>query len=370
MISEPEKYNAHSTDNVNQQGKTDLKELTLDGMIRFVRTMGEPEFRGRQIFSWIYRPGITSFNQMSDISLVFRSRLKEVATISQLRLKKREQSQDGSIKYAFVLDDGQHIESVLIPDQDRHTLCVSSQVGCAMGCHFCLTGTMGFKRNLTPAEMVNQIHFVMEELASEGKGRLNNLVFMGMGEPLANMEHLLTAIDILLDSRGLNFSDRKVTVSTCGLVSKMEELGRRTTVNLAISLHAADDQTRNQLMPVNSTYPLAVLLEACRQYPVPKRRRIMIEYLMIEGVNDSVAAAKKLVKILHGIPCKINLLPFNECPALPYRCSSRKTIEAFQSVLLGADFTVMIRESRGADISAACGQLALQSTSKVVSSSG
>lgn len=361
MTSEPQKNNNHPTASFDQQRKIDLKNLTLDGIVDFVRTMGEPDFRGRQIFSWIYRPGITSFSQMSDISLVFRSRLEEVATLSQLQLEKREQSQDGTIKYAFVLEDGQHIESVLIPDQDRYTLCVSAQVGCAMGCHFCLTATMGFKRNLTAAEMVNQIHFVMEELAREGKGRLNNLVFMGMGEPLANLENLLTAIDILLDSRGLNFSDRKVTVSTCGLVPKMAELGRRTTVNLAISLHAADDKTRNQLMPVNSTYPLAELLEACRQYPIPKRRRIMMEYLMIDGCNDSVAAARRLVKILHGIPCKINLLPFNECSALPYRCPSRKTIEAFQAILLDAGFTVMIRESRGADISAACGQLALQS---------
>lgn len=354
-ISPPSKGGEH-------KGKIDLKNLTLDGIVDFVRAMGEPAFRGKQIFSWVYRPGITSFNQMSDISLAFRARLREVAIISQLCLETREQSQDGAVKYAFVLDDGQHIESVLIPDQDRYTLCVSSQVGCAMGCRFCLTGTMGFKRNLTAAEMVNQVHYVMEELSREGKGRLNNLVFMGMGEPLANMENLLTALDILLDSRGLNFSDRKVTVSTCGLVPKMEELGQRTTINLAISLHAADDQTRNQLMPVNATYPLADLLEACRRYPVPKRRRIMIEYLMIEGCNDSIAAAKKLVKILHGIPCKINLLPFNECPALPYRCPPRHTIETFQTILLNAGYTVMIRESRGSDISAACGQLALQKT--------
>lgn len=340
--------------------KIDLKNLPLNGMIDLVRSLGEPVFRGRQIFSWLYRPGISSFAQMSDISLSFRSRLQEIAIISQLTVKTREESQDGSIKYAFVLADSQIIESVLIPDQGRYTLCVSSQVGCAMGCRFCMTGTMGFKRNLTASEMVNQIHFVAEELHRQGLGRLNNLVFMGMGEPLANLDNLLTALDILLDPRGLNFSDRKVTVSTCGLVPKMAELGRRTTVNLAISLHASDDHTRNQLMPVNATYPLATLLEACLQYPVPKRRRIMVEYVMIKGVNDSAAAARKLVKILHGIPCKINLLPFNECPALPYQCPARATIEAFQEILLQADFTVMIRESRGADISAACGQLAAE----------
>lgn len=347
---------------VDAPHKTDLKNFRLNEMIDFVGSLGEPAFRGRQIFSWLYRPGINAFAQMSDISQAFRARLSDVAEISQASLQAREESHDGSIKYAFVLADGQVIESVLIPDQGRHTLCVSSQVGCAMGCRFCLTGTMGFKRNLTAAEMVNQIHFVMEELARQGKGRLNNLVFMGMGEPLANFDNLLVALDILLDPRGLNFSDRKVTVSTCGLVPKMAELGARTKVNLAISLHASDEQTRSQLMPVNTTYPLSSLLEACRLYPLPKRRRIMIEYVMIRGCNDSPAAARKLVKILHGIPCKINLLPFNECPALPFQCPSRATIEAFQAILLQADLTVMIRESRGADISAACGQLAAESS--------
>jgi 23S rRNA (adenine2503-C2)-methyltransferase len=345
---------------LNDLPKIDLKGLAQGDIIDLVRSSGEPAFRGRQIFSWLYRPGINSFEQMSDISLAFRARLQEIAIISQLTLQAREESSDGAVKYAFSLADGNIIESVLIPDRDRFTLCVSSQVGCAMGCRFCLTGTMGFKRNLTPAEMVNQIHFVMEDLAKQGKGRLNNLVFMGMGEPLANLENLLTTLDILLDPSGLNFSDRKVTVSTCGLIPKMAELGRRASINLAISLHASDDQTRNLLMPVNATYPLASLLEACRRYPVPKRRRIMMEYIMIKGVNDSPAAARKLVKILHGIPCKINLLPFNECDALPYRCPSRSTIEVFQDILLQADYTVMIRESRGADISAACGQLAAQ----------
>ncbi len=359
----PETYQANNPANelvvvAEAPAKIDLKDLTLNGIIDFVRSLGEPTFRGRQIFSWLYRPGISSFAQMSDISLAFRTKLQEISFISQLTVQAQENSTDGSVKYAFILEDGQIIESVLIPDQGRYTLCVSSQVGCAMGCRFCMTGTMGFKRNLTVSEMVNQIHFVAEELHQQGKGRLNNLVFMGMGEPLANLENLLTALDILLDPRGLNFSDRKVTVSTCGLVPKMAELGRRTTVNLAISLHASDDQTRNQLMPVNATYPLASLLEACRQYPVPKRRRIMMEYVMIKDCNDSKVAARKLVKILHGIPCKINLLPFNECPTLPYQCPSRATIEAFQEILLQADYTVMIRESRGADISAACGQLA------------
>ena len=338
----------------------DLKGCRQAEIADFVRALGEPEFRARQIFSWLYRPFVTDFVQMSDLSRAFRERLPEVARISRLELAAQEQSQDGTVKYAFRLDDGQVIESVLIPDQGRHTLCVSSQVGCAMGCRFCLTGGLGFIRNLRPAEIVNQIHFVQEELHAAGQGRLNNLVFMGMGEPLANLDNLLASLDILLDPLGLNFSDRKITVSTCGLTPRLAEFGRASSVNLAISLHAADDETRNLLMPVNASYPLAGLLAACRQYPLPKRRRIMMEYLLIAGVNDSLAAARKLVRILDGIPCKINLLPFNESPALPYRRPPSSTVLAFQQLLARAGFTVVIRDSRGSDISAACGQLAGQ----------
>lgn len=338
--------------------KTDLKSLTRDELTSFIKELKEPAFRAKQIFSWLYRPSIHSFDQMTDLSKDFRERLSKIAVISQLSLHQREQSTDGTVKYAFELADHNRIESVLIPDDDRYTLCVSSQVGCAMGCQFCLTGTMGLKRNLTPSEIVNQVIFAKDDLDERKLGRVNNLVFMGMGEPLANFDNLVTALTILIDEIGLDFSGRKITVSTCGLVPRIKELGEKTTVNLAISLHAATDAARNTIMPVNKTYSIDQVLDACRQFPLPKRRRIMIEYILIKGVNDSSADAKQLIKKLHGIPCKINLLPFNECEALPFQRSPQEKVLQFQQILWDAGLTVIVRESRGADISAACGQLA------------
>lgn len=340
--------------------KTDLKNLTLPELTAWVETLNLKPFRARQIFSWLYRPDFSDFAQMTDIAKHVRALLAEKATFSRLAAAKEEHSTDGTVKFAFRLSDGHLIESVLIPEEDRHTLCVSSQVGCAMGCNFCLTGTMGFIRNLTVAEMVGQVdqaaHWLWQRGA--GSGRLNNLVFMGMGEPLLNFDNLIKAINILMEQRGHDLSGRRITVSTCGIVPRMKELGEKVPVNLAVSLHAADHATREQLMPVNRTYPLAELLQACRQYPLPPRRRIMIEYALLAGINDSPAAARLLVKQLHGIRCKINILPFNETPAFPYRCPDPATIEAFRQILRRAGHTTLLRTSRGADIAAACGQLA------------
>lgn len=347
--------------------KTDLKNLTQEQLINYVQELGLPVFRGRQIFSWLYRPGINSFSQMTDIKKELRTILDDQAKISQLPIAKQEQSEDGTIKFAFRLDDGEIIESVLIPEEDRNTLCISSQVGCAMGCDFCLTGTMGLTRNLTPAEIVNQICAVINELPEEmchnierKNSCISNLVFMGMGEPLANFDNLLTAIAILMDQRGLDFSGRKVTVSTCGIVPKMKELGEKTAVNLAVSLHSVNDEVRSRLMPINRTYPVDQLIQACRDFPIPKRRMIMFEYIMIKGLNDSDADARELAHKLRDIKCKINLLPYNECPGSDYQCPSRERTEAFQTILRKADYTVFIRSSRGSDISAACGQLAVK----------
>ncbi|MDZ7642589.1 MAG: 23S rRNA (adenine(2503)-C(2))-methyltransferase RlmN [Desulfurivibrio sp.] len=339
---------------------TDLKNLTLAELTAWVETLNLKPFRARQLFSWLYRPNFTEFAQMTDIAKDVRALLAAKATFSRLEAAKEEHSADGTVKFAFRLGDGQLIESVLIPEEDRHTLCVSSQVGCAMGCEFCLTGTMGFHRNLTAAEMVGQVDQAARWLWQRGAGggRLNNLVFMGMGEPLLNFDNLLKAIEILMEQRGHGLSGRRITVSTCGIVPRMKELGEKVPVNLAVSLHAADDATRQQLMPVNRTYPLAELLQACREYPLPPRRRIMIEYALLKGINDSPAAARRLVKQLHGIRCKINILPFNETPAFPYRCPDTATIEAFRQILRRAGHTVLLRSSRGADIAAACGQLA------------
>ena len=340
--------------------KIDLKDLPFAQLTDYILSLGLPAFRAKQIFSWLYRPDIDSFEQMTDLSKELRTTLAEKCMISSLIPATKEISKDGTIKYGLKLDDGMMIESVLIPEETRNTLCVSSQVGCAMGCRFCLTGTMGFKRNLRPAEIVNQVMAAMTDMAENNKeGRLTNLVFMGMGEPLANFDNLISSLEILMDQRGLDFSSRKVTVSTCGLVPRLKELGERVGVNLAISLHSANDITRSQLMPVNDTYDVDELLNACRHdFPLAKRRRIMFEYTLFEGINDSLADAKELARKLHGISCKINLLSYNPCETLPYHSPSREKIEAFQKVLQNAGYSAFIRTSRGADISAACGQLA------------
>lgn len=338
--------------------KTDLKNLTQEQLISFVESLDQPAFRGRQILAWIYRPDITEFYEMTDLAKEFRTLLPKHAYISRFSNPITETSMDGTVKFGFSLDDGLMIESVLIPEEDRNTLCVSSQVGCAMGCRFCLTGAMGFSRNLTTAEIINQVCAVRDHALYADKGRLTNLVFMGMGEPLANMDNLLDALSILTEQRGLDFSSRRITVSTCGLVPQMIRLGEETNVNLAISLHAADDATRNKIMPVNTRYSIAELLAGCRRFPHKKRQRIMFEYTLLKGINDSDEAAENLAGLLADIPCKINLLSMNPAPGSPYISPSKSRILAFQKILRDRGYTAFIRQSRGADISAACGQLA------------
>jgi len=342
------------TDSEQPINLRDLDRPALEGL---AVEWGQSAYRGRQLFTWLYRPGVREFAQMTDLSKSFRQELATLAIAPVPTPAKVERSADGTIKYGFRLEDGKIIESVMIPEPDRTTLCVSSQVGCAMGCQFCLTGQLKLKRNLTPAEIVGQVVAVRDSLAAEGRD-LNNLVFMGMGEPLANFEALLTSIRILLDSAGPNFSSRKITVSTCGLIPQMEQLGAEVPVNIAISLHAVDDEIRSQLMPINRTYQVDALLAACRRYPLPRRRRITFEYILIRDINDSPPQARLLAKKLRGIHCKINLLPFNEAAGLPFRRSSDEAITRFQEILIAEQYTTTIRNSRGADISAACGQLA------------
>ncbi|RUM41372.1 MAG: 23S rRNA (adenine(2503)-C(2))-methyltransferase RlmN, partial [Desulfocapsa sp.] len=295
--------------------KTDLRNLTQDEIICYVEDLGQPAFRGRQIMSWLYRPGITDFSAMTDLAKKFRILLTENARISRFDNPVIQRSSDGCVKFGFPLDDNKIIESVLIPEPDRNTLCVSSQVGCAMNCSFCLTATMGFLRNLTPSEIVNQVVAVGDFLRAEPKGKLigpdrvTNIVFMGMGEPLNNLDNLIKAISIITEQRGLDMTSRRITVSTCGIVPKMERLGLETDVNLAISLHAVNDKTRDLLMPVNTRHSLSELLEACRTYPMAKRKRIMFEYILLKDINDSDEDAQQLANILRDIPCKINLLP-------------------------------------------------------------
>jgi 23S rRNA (adenine2503-C2)-methyltransferase len=346
----------------------DLKNMTLPQLVDFVRDQGLPLYRATQIFSWLYRSGIHSFDQMTNIKKDLRARFSSLASFSRLQPAVIEQSRDGTVKYGFLLDDCAVVETVFIPEPDHSTLCVSSQVGCAMGCKFCLTGTMGFTRNLRAAEIVNQVAAVIEHQLSmttpDGKEKnaqqvVNNLVFMGMGEPLLNFENLVTALSILTEQSGLDFSDRKITVSTCGIVPRMKELGEQTAVNLAVSLHSADNEMRSRLMPINRTYPLEMLLQACQEFPMPKRRRIMFEYILLKDVNDSPEHAKLLAVKLKNIRCKINLLPYNRNDALPFQTPAPEKVQEFQQILWDAGYTVLLRNSRGADISAACGQLAV-----------
>ena len=332
----------------------DLKELTLEELEQCVESWGQPRYRARQLTKWLYK-GAQDFDEMTDVSRSFRQELAGRATLSRLALDREEVSGDGTRKFRWRLTDGQYIESVLIPEEDHLTLCLSSQAGCALGCRFCLTARQGFVRNLTVSEIVNQI-LEVKALVTPDKP-LKNLVFMGMGEPLANFAALIRALTIIQAPWGLNFSARRVTVSTVGLAPLIPRLGREVRVNLTVSLNAADDDTRSAIMPVNRKYPLEVVLEACRAFPLPRHRRITFAYVLLAGVNDSLDQARKLARLLRGFRAKINLIPFNPHPELPYAAPPLERVLAFQEILREAHYPVFIRESRGQDIAAACGQL-------------
>lgn len=344
---------------ISQQNKPDLRNMTKQQLVRFVESLQQKSFRGEQILSWLYKPGITDFSQMTDLAKEFREIISQRARISTFEDPVVEISTDGSVKFGFKLEDDNYIESVLIPEGERNTLCLSSQVGCSMGCNFCMTSGMGLKRNLKPSEIVNQVCAVRDWLKKEGKKKLSNLVFMGMGEPMANLDNLLLALSIVTEQKGLDFASRRITVSTCGMVPQMLEFGKRSDANLAVSLHAVDDETRNRLMPINKKYPIKELLAACREYQMKKRQRIMFEYVLLDGINDSDESADKLAEMLRGIPCKINLMAMNEAEeTTEFKSSGRDRILRFQDILRKSGYTVFLRQSRGEDISAACGQLA------------
>jgi 23S rRNA (adenine2503-C2)-methyltransferase len=306
---------------------------------------------------------------MTNLSNKFRHNLNEVSFISTLDLLHVEQAEDGTRKFLFELKDGNRIESVLIPDKARLTLCVSTQVGCAFGCRFCLTGKMGWKRNLTISEILNQILAVRETLKE--RISITNIVLMGMGEPLANYSNTLQAIELMTDQDAFKFSSRRVTLSTAGLLPELERLSKeKISFRLAISLNAVNEETRSHLMPINRRFPLRKLLEACRNFPLRPRARITFEYVLVDGINDSPQDAKKLVKILRGIPSKINLIPLNEAPGIPFKRPSEKKVREFQEILMKANLTAIIRASKGAEISAACGQLQGKSSALRVRSLG
>jgi len=365
--------------------KTDLKNFTLPALEQFLKGQGKERFRALQVFKWIYQQDARDFEVMTNISKALRNELSETAFISNLEPEAIEQGGDGTRKYLFDLGDGHAVESVLIPIEGRNTLCISSQVGCAMACEFCLTGTFKLTRNLTTAEIVNQIMAVKRDLASNppdtsadgGAGLVNNddsddveeegqdspaairnIVLMGMGEPLHNLDNVIPAIQIMINGNGLQLSNRRVTVSTCGLVPEMARLGREIpNVNLAVSLNATTDELRNQIMPVNRSYPLKELLKACKEFPLPGRRKVTFEYVMLGGVNDTLEDARRLLKLISDIPNKVNLIPFNEHEGCDFKAPTRAAIDAFHKYLIDRHVTVITRDSRGGDISAACGQL-------------
>ena len=341
----------------------ELSGLTLDELTRFVtEELGEQGYRARQIFRWIHQRGATSFDQMTNLSKPLRQRLGEVATMRSLVKDLEQRSTDGTIKYRFRTADDRRIETVYMPAEDRRTLCVSTQAGCAMGCTFCMTATMGLQRNLTPAEIVGQVHAVNFEIAGQNptatQRPITNLVFMGMGEPLHNFENLKTSLQILQSEEGLNFSHRHITVSTVGLVPMIERFGQETDVKLAISLNASHDAQRSEIMPINRKWNIATLLEACRKFPLRQGRRITFEYVLMKGINDADDDARRLVELLKGIPAKVNLIPYNENPGLGFESSGEVRADEFRQILANGHVAAFVRKNRGRDIAAACGQLA------------
>lgn len=335
--------------------RTDIKNLSEEALVSRLERFGLPAYRAGQILRWIYHRNVMRFSEMTDLSKDLRPWLSDHFRISRLEPEERVVSQDGSRKFLFRLHDGHLIESVLIPEREHWTLCISSQVGCAMGCKFCLTGRGGLTRNLQPAEIVNQVCAAKEALGQGG--RLTNIVFMGMGEPLANYDAVVQAIRTITDNNGLQFSNHRVTLSTVGLVSRMDELGRDVTVNLAVSLNAPTDDTRNALMPVNGSFPIENLLAACSRFPLPSRRMITFGYILIAGINDSPEDAMRLAKLLRPVRAKINLIPFNTFDGTLFERPKEDAILAFQEVLTDNHYTTIIRRSKGQDIGAACGQL-------------
>lgn len=336
--------------------KVDLKNLSPSELNESLGSFGKERYRSAQILRWLYQKGAHSFEEMTNLSKRFRQELNQVNFISTFHPLHVQQARDGTKKFLFQLEDGNRIESVLIPDKARLTLCVSTQVGCALGCRFCLTGKRGWKRDLTAAEILNQILAARERL--ENKTSITNIVLMGMGEPLANYKNTLKAIDLMRHPDAFKFSSRRITLSTAGLLPELERLAKeKIPFRLAISLNAADEETRSHLMPINRRYPLNRILEVCRSFPLQPRSRITFEYVLIDGINDSPQDAKRLFKILQGIPSKVNLIPLNEAPGIPFKRSSEENIRRFHEILMEGGLTAIIRTSKGAEISAACGQL-------------
>ncbi|MEK6792138.1 MAG: 23S rRNA (adenine(2503)-C(2))-methyltransferase RlmN [Deltaproteobacteria bacterium] len=336
-----------------------FRDMTYQEMLVEMSALGEKPYRASQIYSWVFHRGVTDFAAMTDVSKALRSRLSEEFYVGGITVEDVRTSNDGTIKFLSRLEDGLTIESVLIPEAGRLTLCVSTQVGCAVGCVFCLTGQNGLARNLTMAEMVGQV-FAGQVLVNPGS-RITNVVLMGMGEPLANYDNVVRFLSVLVDPAGFGLSHNKVTVSTAGLVPGIRRLGQETKVNLAVSLNAVDDATRERIMPINRRYPIEALMQAMRDFCAHGKRHVTIEYVLLKNVNDSPQEAMRLAALLKGLPCKVNLIPFNEFPSSRFQSASPERVSLFHKILMDAGQPVFVRSSKGADILAACGQLRGQS---------
>ena len=324
-----------------------------------IERLGVPRFHGRQVFHWIHARGVRNFDEMTDLSRDLRAKLSQAFTLEGPGIESRQVSSDGTTKFLLRLSDGQRIEAVYIPDTPAQTFCISSQVGCAMACGFCLTGKMGLSRHLDAGEIAGQVGLVARE--TQLAGSPFNIVLMGMGEPLHNYDATMKSLRILADEQGLAVHPRRITLSTVGVVPALEKLAREPIMpNLAISLHATTDAQRTAIVPLNRRYDLGALLDVCRRFPLRRRGRITFEYVLLEGVNDTPDDARRLVKLLHGMRAKVNLLPLNEAPGIPYKRPSDARVNAFAKILADRGVTVSVRKSRGRDIRAACGQLIVE----------
>lgn len=333
-----------------------LLDFDRKGLQAFFVERGEKPFRATQLLKWIYQEGITDFDEMTNLSKSLRTYLKDNCQISPPRLIMEKQASDGTCKWIVELSCGNRVETVYIPEEKRATLCVSSQVGCALACSFCSTAQQGFNRNLAVSEIIGQLYLAQQRLGAQRK--ITNVVMMGMGEPLLNFDNVVAAMNLMMDDFGYGLSKRRVTVSTSGIVPAMHRLNEVCDVSMAVSLHAPYDELRNQLVPINIKYPLAELMEACREYAkTGPRKHITFEYVMLDGINDAIKDAHALIKLLKNVPSKINLIPFNPFPQSRYQCTNMADILKFKDVLNNAGIVTTIRKTRGEDIDAACGQL-------------
>ncbi|MBI5492966.1 MAG: 23S rRNA (adenine(2503)-C(2))-methyltransferase RlmN [Deltaproteobacteria bacterium] len=336
-----------------------LRDFTYPELLLEVEALGERPYRAAQIYGWVFHRDAASIDSMTDISMALRERLKPEYRICGIDVLDVKRSEDGTRKFLSGLDDGARIESVLIPDEGRLTLCVSSQAGCALGCLFCMTGAAGFTRDLSLSELSGQV-FAARGLLDEGE-RITNIVLMGMGEPLNNYDNVIRFLSVLTDGKGMGFSHNRVTVSTAGVVPAIKRFGFDANVNLAVSLNATTDEVRSRIMPINKKYPIAGLISALKGYPLKNKKYITIEYELIKGLNDTVDDARRLIRLLRGVVCKINLIPFNPFPGAAFERPDARSVDAFHGIVYDAGYTVIVRAGKGADIEAACGQLRARS---------